>query len=102
MRRSCFISWPKAEGQSLRFKDWIRDTQRIPGKKIAPSRRFSLTRIYFESINIVDGSLRGSKGNSVRAWGRHAEAAPATVSGESADHEATGGNSGKAVRGNDP
>src|SRR5271165_3287940 len=46
-----------------------------------------------------DGSLRGSKGNAVRAATLEAAAAPATVSGESAASHGHWGNLGRPATG---
>jgi hypothetical protein len=53
-------------------------------------KQFNLTTYSIFGLNREDGSLRGSKGNSVRVKRRYAEAAPATVSGEPESHKATG------------
>src|SRR5208337_5434912 len=51
---------------------------------------------------LADGSLRGSKGNVVRAATLETAAAPATVSGESAASHGHWGTLGRPATGDDP
>jgi hypothetical protein len=83
---------------------WERDTLGPDTDPLPQDLPRLLTHFTSSASMGLGGSRKGSIGNAVRALGRHAAAAPATVSGEPATEKATWRceSPGKAVKGGDP